>query len=206
MITRLAVMAAGLALAAGACACGGPARAQPRPIETARASMGSEFKLTVITADAASLQAPFDAIVHELDRLDALLSVWKADSDVLRINAAAGDRPVKVNADTIAVLRAARQVSEWTRGKFDITFGPLADVWKFDAQNKDDSVPEAAQIQSRLPLIGYRRIEIDEAASTVFLRQKGMRIHLGGIGKGYAVERAVAILRQAGQRDFMIQF
>src|SRR5262245_7022981 len=105
MITRIAVTAAALAVGAGGCACGGPVRAEPMPIEIARASMGSEFKLTVITADAPSLQAPFDAIVHELDRLDSLLSVWKADSDVLRINAAAGDRPVKVSADTIAVLR-----------------------------------------------------------------------------------------------------
>jgi len=199
-------MWATLGVAAGAAACGGTARAEPRPIEIARASMGSEFRLTVVTADTPSLQAPFDAIFQDLDRLDGLLSVWKADSDVLRINAAAGDHPVNVSPDTIAVLHAARQVSEWTHGKFDVTFGPLADVWKFDAQNKDDSVPDDAQIRARLPLIDYRRVEIDDAAGTVFVARKGMRIHLGGIGKGYAVERAVAILRQAGQRDFMIQF
>src|SRR5262245_8266618 len=99
MITRATVTTVALALATGAGACGGQARAEPMPIEIARAAMGAEFKVTVITADTPSLQAPFDAIFHELDRLDNLLSVWKADSDVLRINAAAGDHPVKVNPD-----------------------------------------------------------------------------------------------------------
>jgi thiamine biosynthesis lipoprotein len=102
------------------------------------------------------------------------------------------------------VLRQARQVSEWTGGTFDVTFGALTDVWKFD-QDQDDSIPSAEAIRARLPLIDYRQIEIDDRAGTVFLRRKGMRINLGGIGKGYAVERSLPILRRAGLRDFMIQ-
>ncbi len=193
-----------LALLAGAC--GRAAGTAPaRLVERAGAAMGSELRLTAAAADETAAQAAFDAVFREFDRLDALLSVWRAGSDVLRINAAAGDRPVAVGADARAVLRAARQISEWTNGKFDVTFGPLADIWKFDAQDQDNSIPGEAAIQSRLPLIDYRRIEIDETAGTVFLARKGMRVHLGGIGKGYAVERAAGILRQAGLRDFMIQ-
>jgi thiamine biosynthesis lipoprotein len=78
-------------------------------------------------------------------------------------------------------------------------------VWKFDAQDQDNSIPDEAMVRARLPLVDYRRIELDEGAGTVFLARKGMRIHLGGIGKGYAVERAAGILRQAGLRNFMIQ-
>src|SRR5439155_10442193 len=141
----------------------------------------------------------------EFERLEALLSVWRSGSDALRINAAAGERPVPVSADTRHVLRIARQISEWTGGAFDVTFGALSDLWKFDAQNQDGTVPSDETIRERLPLIDYRQIEIDEAAGTVFLRRRGMRVHFGGIGKGYAVEHGVTILRQAGLRDFMIQ-
>jgi thiamine biosynthesis lipoprotein len=133
------------------------------------------------------------------------MSVWREGSDVLRINAAAGVRAVPVGADVREALRAARQISEWTGGKFDVTFGALADVWKFDTQNQDNTVPTEDAIRARLPFIDYRLIEIDDRAGTVFLERKGMRVHLGGIGKGYAVEHAMNILRRAGLRDFMIQ-
>jgi thiamine biosynthesis lipoprotein len=177
----------------------------PHLVERAASAMGSELRLTAWTADDRRAAAAFDAVIAEFDRLDALMSVWRSGSDVLRINAAAGERPVAVSAEVREALTTARQISEWTDGKFDVTFGPLADIWKFDAQNQDNSVPDAASIAARLPLIDYRQIEIDDAAGTVFLRRKGMRVHLGGIGKGYAVERAAAMLRHAGLRDFLIQ-
>jgi len=167
--------------------------------------MGSDLRLTAWTGDDAAAHAAFEAVFREFDRLDALMSVWRQGSDVLRINDAAGVRPVAVSAEVRELLRTARQVSEWTGGKFDVTFGPLADLWRFDHQNADQTVPSAEDVRARLALVDYRRIEIDEAAGTVFLRRTGMKVHLGGIGKGYAVERAAAILRSAGLRDFMIQ-
>jgi len=200
------MQASAAACALVAVGCGGAVATAPgRLVERAGLAMGSELRITASIADQSGAQAAFDDVFREFDRLDALLSVWRPGSDVLKINAAAGDRPVAVSADTRAVLHAARQVSEWTNGKFDVTFGALADIWKFDAQNQDDSVPDEAAIRSRLPLIDYRRIEIDDEAGTVFLARKGMSVHLGGIGKGYAVERAAGILRRAGLRDFMIQ-
>lgn len=167
--------------------------------------MGSELRLTAWTTDRAATAAAFEAVVAEFERLDALMSVWRPGSDVLRVNAAAGDRPVEVGADVREVLRVAWQVSEWTNGKFDVTFGPLADIWKFDAQNQDYSIPDDANVAERRALVDYRQIEIDDRAGTVFLRRKGMRVHLGGIGKGYAVQRSMNILRRAGLRDFLIQ-
>jgi len=192
------------AVLAAACS-SGHARPSPHLAEGAAAAMGSDLHLTAWTSDDAAARAAFDAVFREFDRLDALMSVWRPGSDVLRINEAAGARAVPVSADVREALRAARQVSEWTGGKFDVTFGPLADLWKFDHQNEDHTVPGEAAVRARLPLVDYRQIEIDEPAGTVFLRRPGMRVHLGGIGKGYAVERAAAILRRAGLADFLIQ-
>jgi len=166
--------------------------------------MGSELHLTAWTADDGAARRAFDAVFAEFERLEALMSVWRPGSDVLRINAAAGDRAVAVEPEVREVLRIANQVSEWTGGTFDVTFGALADVWKFD-HDQDDTVPGDDAIRARLPLVDYRQIEIDDRAGTAFLKRKGMRVHLGGIGKGYAVGRATAILRRAGLRDFMVQ-
>jgi thiamine biosynthesis lipoprotein len=194
-----------IAVALSTLACTGAPSPRPHLVERAGAAMGSDLRLAAWTSNEAAARAAFDAVVGEFDRLDALMSVWRPGSDVVRINEAAGVRAVAASRDVRDALRTARQVSEWTAGKFDVTFGPLADLWKFDHQNEDQTVPPADAIRARLPLIDYRQIEIDERAGTVFLRRAGMRIHLGGIGKGYAVERAAAMLRRSGLGDFMIQ-
>jgi len=188
-------------------ACRGGINDAPRShiVERAGVAMGSELRLTARTVYEAAAAGAFDAVFTEFERLDALMSVWRAGSDVLRINAAAGERALPVSDDVRAALRTARQVSEWTGGKFDVTFGVLTDVWKFDAQDQDNTIPDPGAIRKRLPFIDYRQVEVDDRAGTVFLKRKGMRVHLGGIGKGYAVEKAMNILRRAGLRDFMIQ-
>ena len=202
-MTRLVI----LLLALTAVSCGrSPATERPRHlVERARVAMGSQLKLAAWSDDDAASVAAFEDVFREFERLDSLLSVWRPESDVVRMNAAAGDHPVPISADTRAVLLAARQASDWTQGKFDITFGALADIWKFDQQNQDNTVPDPAAIRARLPLVDYRVVEVDGAAGTGFISRKGSRVHLGGIGKGYAVDRAVAILRGHGFTDFMIQ-
>ena len=202
----IAIAVLGL-LGAASAACRGGARDEAgrvRVVERAGVAMGSELHLTAWAADAAAARSAFDLVFAEFERLEALMSTWRPGSDVLRINAAAGDHAVPVAADVRDVLHMARQVSEWTDGTFDVTFGALTDVWKFD-HDQDNTIPSAEAIRAQLPLIDYRQIEIDDRAGTVFLKRNGMRIHLGGIGKGYAVEHAMQILRRAGLRDFMIQ-
>jgi thiamine biosynthesis lipoprotein len=189
---------------AGACSPRPADAPRAHKVERVGASMGSDLRVTAWTADEAAARSAFDAVFAEFERLEALMSVWRPGSDVLRINAAAGKQAVAVNADVRDVLRIARQVSEWTDGTFDVTFGALTDVWKFD-HDQDNTVPGAEAIRARLPLVDYRQIEIDDRAGTVFLKRSGMRVHLGGIGKGYAVGRAIEIVRRAGLRDFMIQ-
>jgi thiamine biosynthesis lipoprotein len=133
-----------------------------------------------------------------------MMSVWKPESDIVRLNQAAGEHPVPVAAETIEILEQARKISEWTNGKFDVTFSALSDLWKFD-QDQDNRIPDPQEVKRRLPLINYRDLIVDKSDHTAFLTRRGMRAHLGGIGKGYAVERSVAILRAHGLRDFMIQ-
>jgi FAD:protein FMN transferase len=181
------IVAAALATAA----CGSP---EARLLTRSHQTMGAEVRVTVWTTDDRVAYDAFDAVFAEFDRLDALLSVWKPGSDVLRLNAAAGKTPVAISTESV-----------WTAGKFDITFGALSDVWKFD-HDQDNRVPSAAAIAARLPLVDHHRIIVDASARTAFIEREGMRIHLGGIGKGYAVDRAVALMRAYGISDFMVQF
>ena len=204
-------MTSRLPLAAAACsalvmaACGAATPAAPATqVERARVAMGSELRLTAWTADEPAALAAFEAVFAEFDRLESLLSIWRDGSDVQRLNAAAGLHPVTVSTETIEVLNAAREIGDLTEGKFDVTFAALSDLWKFD-HDQDNSIPAPDAIRDRLPLIDYRQVEFDPAAKTAFITRKGMRVHLGGIGKGYAVDRAVAALRQRGLRDFMVQ-
>ena len=199
--SNVAAVACSVLLLAGCDAATPPTATQ---VERARVAMGSELKLTAWTGNEPAAVAAFEEVFAEFDRLESLLSVWRDGSDLQRLNAAAGLHPVPVSAETIEVLTVARQVGDWTEGKFDITFAALSDLWKFD-HDQDDSIPSQADIQQRLPLIDYRQVEFDPAARTAIVHRKGMRVHFGGIGKGYAVDRAVAILRKRGLVDFMVQ-
>ena len=166
--------------------------------------MGSSLKIAIWTADPPQATAAADRVAREFDRLESLLSVWKHGSDVVRLNAAAGRAPVPVSRETLEVLAAARMASEMTSGKFDITFGALADIWKFD-HDQDNSVPDRTAIEKRLPLVDYRALQVNAAKGMAFITRPGVRVHLGGIGKGYAVDRAVDLLRAANLREFLIQ-
>jgi thiamine biosynthesis lipoprotein len=194
--TRLIVLAAALATA---CAGQGPSALSRDGV-----TMGSSLQVTLWTADQPGANAAFDAVFAEFDRLDRLMSVWKEGSDVQRLNASAGGTPVPVSVETLEVLSIARQAGDWTGGKFDVTFGALSGLWKFD-QDQDGSVPARSAIAARLPDVDYTALDIDAVRGTALLRRRGMRVHLGGVGKGYAVDRAAAILRARGFHDFMIQ-
>jgi thiamine biosynthesis lipoprotein len=184
-----------------ACAAEPPAA---RMVERSRMAMGSTLRLAAWTTDEAAAVATFDQVFREFDRLEALLSVWKDGSDVVRMNKNAGVMPVPVSQDTITVLREAAEASVLTRGKFDITFGALSDIWRFD-HDQDNIVPDRQLIEIRLPRIDYRAVQIDGTARTAFISRPNVTVHLGGIGKGYAVDRAAAILKQRGFADFLIQ-
>jgi thiamine biosynthesis lipoprotein len=175
-------------------------------VETYLRSMGTELHLSVWTADPSQLYPAFDKIIQELRRLEDLMSNWRDGSDIQKLNAAAGKHPVHIAPEIRELLRTANQVSEWTNGRFDVTFGVMAGLWKFDYQNEDQTIPDPGEVTRRRKLINYRDLKIDDDNETAFLLREGMVANLGGIGKGYAVDRTRDLLVAAGFRNFMIQF
>jgi thiamine biosynthesis lipoprotein len=167
-------------------------------------TMGSGLTVGIWTGDEPGARRALGRVFAEFDRLEAALSVWREQSDVQRLNAAAGGAAVAIGPDLVNVLEAAEEASRETGGAFDVTFGALADVWKFD-HDQDNRVPTADQIAARLPLVDYRAVVVDRAAGTARITRKGVRVHLGGIGKGYAVDRAAAMLRASGFEHFSLQ-
>jgi thiamine biosynthesis lipoprotein len=178
--------------------------AAPALVEQSRLAMGSALRVSVWTEDQAGAARAIEQVFGEFERIEAALSVWRPESDVQRLNAAAGRGPVPVGADTMVVLAVAAEASRLTGGKFDVTFGALSDVWRFD-HDQDNRIPTSDEIAARLPLIDYTSVRLDATAGTAEITRTGVRVHLGGIGKGYAVDRGAALLRRGGFGDFLIQ-
>jgi thiamine biosynthesis lipoprotein len=151
-----------------------------------------------------AVRAAFDAAGEEIRRIETLMTTWRPDSELSRVNAAAGHEKVAVSPETFDVVMASIHTSEISEGTFDITFESLHGLWKFD-QDLDPHPPTAADVKAKLPLVGYRHIHADAAARTVYLDQAGTKISLGGIAKGYAVDRAAAVLERAGLTSFFVQ-
>jgi thiamine biosynthesis lipoprotein len=170
--------------------------------------MGTIVTFSAYTADQAGAERAFGLAFDELQRLDRLLTDWERPgqppSDVVRINREAGRAAVKVAPETMEVIDAAQAMSRRSDGAFDITFAALHGLWKFD-EDLATKVPSPAAIASRRRLIDYRQVIVDHERATVRLAKPGMRLGLGGIAKGYAVDRAVAVLKRAGLQNFMVQ-
>jgi thiamine biosynthesis lipoprotein len=167
-------------------------------------AMGTRITVSIWTDDEEGAARAAAAAFAEFRRIDHLMTTWREDSDVSRVNAAAGQRAVAVDREVLAVIEKAQKVARASGGAFDITVGAFRGLWKFD-EDRDGTIPDPAAVKARLPLIGYRGVIVDRRKKTVRLRKKGMRIVLGGIAKGHAVDRAVAMLRERGFQDFILQ-
>ncbi|HEY3805316.1 MAG TPA: FAD:protein FMN transferase [Kofleriaceae bacterium] len=194
-----------LLLAAAVCA-----QAQPAPSAKAGklvyrdTAMGTNVSVWFWTNREADAARTAKAMFDEIKRLDREMTTWRADSEISQINTASGEHPVKVSDETLQVIERAVDVSRRSGGVFDITVQAFHGLWKFD-EDMDGSLPDPAEVQKRLALVGWKDIVVDRAKKTIFLRRKGMAITLGGIAKGYAVDKCVALVRAAGFTDFMVQ-
>jgi len=180
------------------------ALAAPAKLSYSDKAMGTYVTVWFWTDKEADAAKAAEQVFKEMKRLDAEMTTWTDTSDVSKINAAAGGKPVKVGPETYEVIERAVDISKKSGGVFDITIGAFKGVWKFD-QDMDGSLPDTKDVKARLALIGYKDIVLDKKKKTVLLRRKGMSITLGGIAKGYAVDKCVALLRKAGFKDFMLQ-
>ena len=167
-------------------------------------AMGTVISVYVWTDDEAKAAKSAQVVFDEMKRIDKVMTTWTDDSEVSHINAAAGDKPVQVSDETYTVIERAQDVSKRTKGIFDITVGAFKGLWKFD-QDMDGTLPDPKDVKLRLQNIGYRDVILDKAKKTVFLRRKGMSITLGGIAKGYAVDKCVKLLYDQGLTSFMVQ-
>jgi thiamine biosynthesis lipoprotein len=185
-----------------------PPAAAPRVVAQTFPVMGTEVTFSAYTADRDAADHAFAAAYDEIRRVEKLMTDWERpgepESDIVKINKAAGKKPVKVTAETIEVIEKSLEMSKRSEGAFDITFAAMHGLWKFD-EDMDKTIPTPEEIEQRRKLINWRDVVVDVKAKTVKLRRAGMRIGLGGIAKGYAVDRCSAVLRAAGLSNFMVQ-
>jgi len=150
------------------------------------------------------------AVVFDIfQQIDERMSEWKPNSPLTEVNNQAGQTPVKVPDDVLAIIQQGIELGDLTEGAFDITWAALWDLWDFTPpippHNKSfPVVPDQVEIAQHVDLVDYQQIVIDEESGTVFLPREGMMIGLGGIAKGYALDQAAAALAEHGVKDYLI--
>jgi len=169
----------------------------PREFKRIERLMGNSFEITVIAVNEAWAQEKTGMAVAEIRRIEKLLTTFDERSQTNQINKEAGIAPVKVDREVFDLVRRSLRISEITDGAFDITYGSVDKrLWNFDRSMT--ALPDQATARSMVKLINFRNVILDDDKCTVMLKEKGMRIGFGGIGKGYAAEMARALLIKEG--------
>jgi len=159
--------------------------------------MGNRFELSAVADDELWANEKIDAGIAEIQRIEKLLTTFSDDSETNRVNLNAGIKPVEVSRETFNLIQRSLKISALTQGAFDISYGSIDKrLWNFDQQMTE--LPDKETAKKMVRLINYKNIELDDDKCTVYLREKGMRIGFGGIGKGYAAERAKQVMKLHG--------
>lgn len=162
---------------------------------TEKVEMGTPFKICVYAEPAEKMTVTFDLnkSFRRIRQINDWMSEWQPGTQLSQVNEAAGAHPVKVGADLFELMRFALKVSENTEGAFDPTFNAFWGLYNFKpGQHRE---PTDAEIKERLPLINYKNVVLDPREKSVFLKQVGMKLGLGGLGQGYAVDAVVKDLK-----------
>jgi len=170
-------------------------------------AMGTRWQASVVAdgLDPERQQAAQQAVQAALDRVDALMSTYRADSEVSRFNAARGLEAFPVSPETLEVLEVARDVGALSGGALDVTVGPLVSAWGFGPPPAPEHPPSDALIGELLRAVGPDRIRVDPDASTLARTRPGVGIDLSAVAKGYAVDRATGALEQLGFADLLVE-
>jgi thiamine biosynthesis lipoprotein len=159
--------------------------------------MGNQFEISVVAKQTAWANQCINQAVAEIKRVEKLLTTFLDDSETNLINKAAGLYPVQVSEETFRLIERSIRISKLTQGAFDVTYGSIdKDLWNFNL--KMQKLPDTATAKKMVRLINYKNIILNENNFSVFLKHEGMRIGFGGIGKGYAADRAKQVLLQCG--------
>ena len=185
-----------------------PAHAATAPVppvvchEESRETMGCTGTVRACGPDAAALPAVVGAALDELDRIDRLLSHYRRDSSLSRLNREGAAGPVAVEPELVDLLSECLRWSRESDGAFDVTVGPLMKAWGFFRD--EGRVPGDSELTRVLESVGYRHVVLDRQAGTVSFDRPGVELDLGGIGKGYAVDRVVELLRRRGVASALV--
>jgi thiamine biosynthesis lipoprotein len=181
------------------------AHAEPKRFEFTSVHMGTEWKVVVYAADEQAAEAASEAAFKRVAELDAVMSDYNPKSELMKLcaaNDAAPGKPIAVSEDLLKVLTLAQGVSEQTDGAFDCTVGPVVKLWR--ATRKSKQLPKEEELKAAKALVGYKMLTLDAKAKTVTLSKANMRLDLGGIGKGFAADEAMAVLKAKGVKSALI--
>jgi len=169
-------------------------------LERHEAIMGTNIDVEVWHDDAARGNAAIDAVIGEMHRIDLLMSHYKPESQLSQINQRAFKEPVVVDKELFDLIKLSLHFSQITEGAFDITYASVGYLYDYRQHIK----PTEGQITKALPGVNYRQLILDEKAHSVRFARDGMRIDLGGIAKGYAVDRGIALLQERGVQHAVV--
>lgn len=164
--------------------------------------MGSRFEISAVHEDIQLAWKGITEGIEEIIRIEQLISSWDVDSQTSEINRQAGIQPVKVDKELYDLIYRALKVSQLTDGAFDISFASMERIWKFDGSMTE--IPSNEAVQQSVAKVNYESIVLDAENQTVFLKDKGMRIGFGAIGKGYAANRAKSVMKEIGIENGLV--
>ena len=170
-------------------------RSSPVVVKRTQMHMGTLVSITAVGPTTQDANQAINAGFEEIKRLEQLLSNWIPESELSRVNAAAGRNPVIVSPETMTVVRRSLQVAEMTDGAFNIAIGPAIAAWGVSAEPR---IPAADELEALKPLMNLDAVHADVWERTIYLEKAGMRIDVGGIGKGYAADQAVMAMKKSG--------
>jgi len=179
-----------------------PGESPPPGVRAARRAMGTRFEIFLPGADRAYLLAAAEEALEEVERLERQLSLYVSESELTGINARAAAGPVQVEPRLFALLETAAELWKETDGAFDPAAGPLVAAWGFVQGSGGLPAPEV--LAAARAVSGFSLVELNPEALTVRFRTPGVQLNLGAIGKGYALDRAAELLRDAGIRSGLI--
>jgi FAD:protein FMN transferase len=171
-------------------------------VEQALDAMGAAYVVVAYGESPEKVQAAIEASFDEVKRVDRFLSNYRADSELSKLNRYAADRPVPVSEEFFRLLEQCQEYSRQSDGAFDISVGRLMRVWGF--YKGAGRLPETVEVREALNKVGYQHIELNPAGRTVRFARRGLELDPGGIGKGYAVDRMVEVLKRNGIRSAMV--
>ena len=173
-----------------------PSNSSATPVLLARNAMATRFEIVLHGNDPVALRAAGEEALDEIERIEGKLSLYQPTSEIAKVNARAGREPVRVSLEVFALLQHAKRLSETTDTAFDISVGPLMRCWGLCGET--GRVPDAQELARARGQVGMHRVRLDAEGVSVRFESPGMMLDLGAIGKGYAIDRAVEILREAG--------